>query len=230
LAVDDPLVQQVLLYNRLCHVSQTLETQQQLSRYLIVAPLIGVDGENYGLLVVEEIPFFSLQEETLQTINLLLGYYTDGLTMHELAQPILAEIPDCPPEFAFEIQRLWHIRQISAVNSIIVALEILPRASQQDMPRQIQRLKRSLDENWLIEGANRQTLATLMPLSDESAAEGYLARLETWAQQKSGQTLAEIGIFGHILHIDQEQPLAILNQLKKLTDAQPETGSLRRSS
>ena len=230
LVIDDPLVQQALLNNRLCHVSQTLEVQQQLSNYLIAAPLTGVDGENYGLLVVEEIPFFSLQEETLQTINLLLGYYTDGLTMHELAQPILAELPDCPPEFAFEIQRLWHIGQISAVNSIIVALEILPRASRQDMARQIQRLKRSLDENWLIEGVDRQILATLMPLSDESAAEGYLARLETWAQQKSGQTLAEIGIFGHILHLDREHPIAILNQLKKLTDAQPETGSIRRPS
>lgn len=230
LSIDDPLVQQVLLKNCLCHVSQTLETQQQPSRYLIAAPLTGVDGENYGLLVVEEIPFFSLQEETLQTINLLLGYYTDGLTMHALAQPILAQLPDCPPEFAFEIQRLWHIGQISSVNSIIVALEIQPRAIQHDLARQIQRLKRSLDENWLIEGNDRQLLATLMPLSDDSAAEGYLARLENWAQQKGGQTLAEIGIFCHILHLDREQPISILNQLKKLADAQPETGGLRRSS
>lgn len=230
LATDDPLVQQVLLNNRLCHVGQTLEVQHQTSRYLIAAPLTGVDGENYGLLVVEEIPFFSLQEETLQTINLLLGYYTDGLTMHALAQPIIAQLPDCPPEFAFEIQRLWHIGQTSSVNSIIVALEILPRAGQHDMARQIQRLKRSLDENWLIEGVGRQLLATLMPLSDESAAEGYLARLENWAQQKSGQTLAEVGIFSHILHLDRDQPIAILNQLKKLADAQPETGALRRLS
>ncbi len=230
LSIDDPLVRQALLKNCLCHVSQTLETQQQPSRYLIAAPLTSVDGENYGLLVVEDIPFFSLQEETLQTINLLLGYYTDGLTMHALAQPVLAQLPDCPPEFAFEIQRLWHIGQISSVNSIIVALEILPRASQHDMAWQIQRLKRSLDENWLINGVDRQLLATLMPLSDDSAAEGYLARLESWAQQKNGQTLAEIGIFAHILHLDREQPIPILHQLKKLADAQPETGSLRRPS
>ncbi|MDZ4315395.1 MAG: PelD GGDEF domain-containing protein [Azonexus sp.] len=230
LVINDPLIQQMQLNNCLCHVGQTLEVQHQTSRYLIAAPLTGVDGENYGALVVEEIPFFSLQEETLQTINLLLGYYTDGLTMHALAQPIIAQLPDCPPEFAFEIQRLWHIGMTSSVSSIIVALEILPRASQHDMARQIQRLKRSLDENWLIEGVDRQLLATLMPLSDDSAAEGYLARLENWAQQKAGKTLAEIGIFSHILHLDQEQPIAILNQLKKLADVQSETGTLRSPS
>ncbi|MDP3636034.1 MAG: hypothetical protein Q8R51_01485, partial [Azonexus sp.] len=91
LVINDPLIQQMQLNNCLCHVGQTLEVQHQTSRYLIAAPLTGVDGENYGALVVEEIPFFSLQEETLQTINLLLGYYTDGLTMHALAQPIIAQ-------------------------------------------------------------------------------------------------------------------------------------------
>jgi polysaccharide biosynthesis protein PelD len=230
LIVNDPLIQQMLLSNRLCHVGQTLGTQQQSSDYLIAAPLNGVDGKNYGFLVVEDIPFFSLEEETLQTINLLLGYYTDGLTMHALAQPIIAELPDCPPEFAFEIQRLWHIGETSSVSSIIVALEILPRAMQHDMARQIERMKRSLDENWLIEGVDRQILATLMPLSDDSAAEGYLARLENWAQQKSGQSLSEIGIFSHILHLDQAPPIAILNQLKTLANVQSETGTLRSPS
>lgn len=230
LIANDPLIQQMLSNNRLCHVGQTLGTQQQSSHYLIAAPLTGVDGKNYGFLVVEDIPFFSLQEETLQTINLLLGYYTDGLTMHALAQPIIAQLPDCPPDFAFEIQRLWHIGETSSVSSIIVALEILPRATQHDMARQIERMKRSLDENWLIEGVDRQILATLMPLSDYSAAEGYLARLENWAQQKSGQPLSEIGIFSHILHLDQAPPIAILNQLKTLANVQSETGTLRSPS
>jgi polysaccharide biosynthesis protein PelD len=101
---------------------------------------------------------------------------------------------------------------------------------QHDMARQIERMKRSLDENWLIEGVDRQILATLMPLSDDSAAEGYLARLENWAQQKSGQSLSEIGIFSHILHLDQAPPIAILNQLKTLANVQSETGTLRSPS
>lgn len=230
LAINDPLIEQALLSGHLCHVSQTLEEEQQASRYLIAAPLTNLDDEICGLLVIEDIPFFSLQEETLQTINLLLGYYTDGLTMRTLAEPLLAVQPDCPPEFAFEMQRLWHISQSSAVSSIIVALEILPRASQRDMAKQIQRMKRALDENWLIESSGRQILATLMPLSDESAAEGYLARLETWAKQKSGQTLAEIGIFGHVLHLDREAPVSVLNQLKNLAHAESETGALRPTS
>lgn len=227
---NDPLVKQALQTNRLCHVSQIQGEDKNSSDYLIAAPLNSVDGESYGLLVIEDLPFFSLHEETLQTIDLLLGYYTDGLTMHTLAAPIRAIYPNCPTEFAFEIQRLWHIGRASSVGSIIVALEILPRATERDMARQLQRMKRSLDENWLIEMPDRQILATLMPLSDESAAEGYLTRLEGWAQQKSGQSLAEIGIFGHVLLLDKEPPLNVLNQLDIIAHAQSDSRSARHSS
>ena len=75
----------------------------------MAAPLLDLGGELYGLLLIEGMPFFSLQTENLQTINLLLGYYTDGLSMQTLAQPIVAALPDCPATFAFEAQRLSHI-------------------------------------------------------------------------------------------------------------------------
>ena len=88
-----------------------------------------------------------------------------------------------------------------------------------DRAQQIQRQKRALDENWLIPGVDRSTLATLMPLSGASAAEGYLSRLELWAHQRSGQTLAELGVFGHILLLDSESPHALLHQLNKIAHA-----------
>ena len=228
LAAEDPLVTQAMASGRLCHIGQNPELSRNDSRYIIAAPLIDLNDTLHALLVVEEMPFFSLQDETLQTINLLLGYYTDGLTMHALARPLRAAFPECPTEFAFEMQRLWHIGRDSRVGSVIVALEILPRAGQHDLARQIQRLKRALDENWLIEGADRQVLATLMPLSDNSSAEGYLARLETWAKQKSGQSLAEIGVFGHVLELDETPPQTILQQISDIAHAQSETGTLRR--
>ena len=106
----DPLIVQALGCHKLCHVSQALASQQT-SRYLVAAPLRDLAGSLYGLLVVEDMPFFALQEENLQTLNLLLGYYTDGLSMHALAAPIVAQFPDCPPTFAFELQRLGHIHR-----------------------------------------------------------------------------------------------------------------------
>ncbi|MBD3894152.1 PelD GGDEF domain-containing protein [Hydrogenophaga sp.] len=224
LAPDDPLLQQALLQNRLCHVSQALGKKQQPSRYLIAAPLTSFDGATHGLLLVEKIPFFSLQEETLQTINLLLSYFIDGMVRQTLAQPILAELPDCPPRFACEIQRLWHLKQASGVNTSVVAFEIRPRPGQNDIAEQIQRQKRLLDESWLTSGPQQQLLALLLPLTDAGGAELYLARMENWAQQRSGKTLAECGVFSHVLPLGPEPAVAVLRQLKKLADVQLQAG------
>lgn len=219
LAANDPLLRQAIDNRRLCHVRQALDQSDSGTRYLIVAPLINLNGDLHGLLTVEEMPFFSLQEETLQTINLLLGYYTDGLTTQALAAPIQTTFPTCPSSFAFEAQRLSHLCQITGIPSTVIALEILPRAVAENVPLQLFRMKRGLDENWLIIGPEKQVLTTLMPLGDYSTAEGFIARLETWAQQKSGKGLAEMGLFPHILLLDENPPGDLLKRIEQLAHA-----------
>ena len=218
LAADDPMLRQAMDSRSLCHIAQ-LENEQRLhSRYLIVAPLINLNGDIHGVLTVEELPFFSLQDETLQTINLLLSYYTDGLAMHALSAPVCAALPACPPEFAFEAQRLWHLRQNTGISSIIVALEFQPQAVEQDFPIQLMRLKRTLDEHWLCAGQKKMVLATLMPLGNNSTAEGFLNRLETWAEQTSESTLAGLGISAHSFILAGETTIDTLRRIQELAD------------
>lgn len=216
---NDPLVRQALETHKLCHVVQTLSLKQQ-SQYLMAAPLLDLGGDIYGLLLVDDMPFFALQEENLQTINLLLGYYTDGLSTQALAQPLLQHWPDCPAEFAFEMQRLWHMHQTTGVPSMVVALEFTPTAIERDLPQQLLRLRRLMDETWLIQGERRALLAVLMPLGDSATAEGFLARLENWIHQKESISLADAGIFPHQLPLSQTPPLGLLQRLHEIADAQ----------
>ena len=216
--VNDPLIQQALDTLRLCHVSSTDEDTRP-TRYLIAAPLLDLSGEIYGLLLVEKMPFFSLHEEALQTINLLLSYYTDGLVAEALARPLLEKYPDSPTKFAFEIQRLLHLHQATGVSSIIVALEFSPRAIANNMPQLIDRMKRSLDENWLITGKEKQLLATLMPIGEAATAEGYVTRLENWANQKAGDSLAAVGIFPHIIPVTNATAEQLMQRLQDLSNA-----------
>ena len=218
LASGDPMIEQALSSHSLCHITQVQAEQQSHTRYLITAPLINLNGDIYGLITVEDLPFFSLQDETLQTINLLLGYYTDGLAMHALAASICKVLPLCPPEFAFEAQRLWHLRKTTGIGSIVVVLEFLPRAINADLPIQMMHIKRTLDEHWLFAGPEKMLLVTLMPLGVTATAEGYLARLETWAQQKSESTLAQLGVFSHILPFHGEPPLSLLNRIQEFAN------------
>lgn len=215
LDLSDPMVQQALRQRKLCHISQDLASQKQ-SRYLVVAPLLDLADSLYGLLVVEDMPFFALQEESLQTINLLLGYYTDGLSANTLAAPIVQAHPGCPPEFAFEVARLSHLYQSTKVPSVVVVLECHERAVQADIPQQIERLKREMDEVWYIPHGERITLAVLMPLGDSSTAEGYITRLEGWSQQKSQRPLAEQGLFPHVLHLEKQSAEQTISRILEI--------------
>lgn len=220
LAAADPLVKQALETGLLTHIGQATPEQRRQTRYLIAAPLANLHNTLFGLMVVEKMPFFSLQDETLQTINLLLGYYSDGLSMHALAAGIRSRHPECPLNFAFELQRLWHLQQATNLSSVVVALEILPRAIEMDIPQQLQRLKRALDENWQMQGKGRRLLATLMPIGTRAAAEGYIARIEEWARQREGQTLPQLGIFPHVLVLGEDgPPEQVVERLEQLAHA-----------
>jgi len=214
----DPLLVQALSTGKLCHISQ-IQNGRQETRYLVAAPLLDLAGEIYGLVVVQDMPFFALQEENLQTLQLLLGYYTDSLSMDALARPLVAQFPDCPPLFAFELLRLAHMHRSARVPSIVVALECRQEAIERQLPAQIERLKRELDETWLITAPQRQVLAVLMPLGDDTTAEDYIRRLEAWMQQRSQQSLAQAGVFPHVVALDSAQPDRTLQRLQSIADA-----------
>ncbi|QXL83254.1 PelD GGDEF domain-containing protein [Comamonas sp. NLF-1-9] len=218
LAADDPLVRQALVMQRLCHVGQR-SLDQQDTQYLVAAPLLDLARETYGLLLVRKMPFFALQPENLQTIQLLLGYYTDGLSVQGLARSIVEAVPDCPPAFAFELRRMMNVRQTTGVASAVVVLEFAERAVQRGLAAQIEHLKRELDEMWLLEREGRQALAVLMPLAGKAATQGYLARLETWAAQKGSHSLADLGVFPHILTVDGDETLVLIARIEAVLHA-----------
>ena len=224
---NDPLIRHALETGHLSHVAPSLARGENRSRYLIAAPLTTFGGEQIGVLAVERVPFFALHEEMLQTLNLLLGYYTDGLVTQQLAAQITEALPACPVDFAAELQRLWRVRQESGVRSVIVALEFQPRVQLEDMVLQIRRQRRSLDVNWLLEASGSKILVNLMPLASTAAAEGYITRIEDWVQRQGKQTLPEAGIFAHVLHVDEQPPLVLLDHLFAVCHVPAEARTLR---
>lgn len=212
----DPLLRHCLENNALSHVAAAQPAGQTAPRYLVAAPITTHDRQQIGLLLVERMPFFALNEETLQTLNLLLSYYADGLVRERLAAALQAEIPHCPDDFAFELQRLTRLQEESGVNSILVALDFPADAEFADLQRQMARQKRGLDVLWDFAHGQRRVLATLMPLGGEAAAEGYLARIESWILQQTGQGLADNGIVAHLQAVDASPASRQLRRLLKI--------------
>ena len=224
---DDPLLREAIEAGTLSHLAAALAAGRSPGSYAIAVPMITFDEQLIGVLAVERVPFFALGEEMLQTLNLLVSYYVDGLDERKLAAEIQSEFPACPDDFAAELQRLWRVRQGSLSSSIITVLEFLPRPELDYLALQIGRQRRALDVSWLIDSPQRKVLVTLMPLAGAAAAEGYIARIEEWVRQKSGCTLSEAGVFPHLLPIDETAPLPLLEQLFEICNVPAEARSRR---
>ena len=216
--LDDALVQQALATRSLCHISRSLKDGQNTS-YVVAAPMLDLSDEMYGMLIVEEMPFFALQEETLQTINLLLGDYTDSIAANNLAQPLLQAHPECPPQFAFELQRMEHVLKSSQLPSIVLALQLSPKAIASDMPQFIMRMERMLDQSWLFEGSEKSVLAILMPLGSSASSEGFLNRLSTRLEQRGFHSIEEAGIIPHTLPIQKNGSMRVLDEIVRIAHA-----------
>ncbi len=179
LFLKDPLVTYALERNELCHV-QSASLQEEQSRYLVVAPLVATNKECFGILVVERMPFLSLNQETLQFLSVLLGYYADNVKLIPLAMKILRDNAGCPLEFASELLRLERIHRESGLPSSITALVISDSPARQDIFAEAIRQRRQLDINWDIRLSDRDILITIMPLHGDAAVTGYLLRTQKW--------------------------------------------------
>lgn len=112
------------------------------------------------------------------------------------------------------MQRLAHMHQVAGIESSIVALRFSAEASANHIPQQLLRMKRQLDEYWLLESEQgRHVLAVLMPMGNNSAAEGYLDRIEKWLNAKPEQSLVDYGIHPHVIPLGKKTSLELLQRI-----------------
>jgi hypothetical protein len=210
----DELVTHALNTLSVAHLKNE-ETVVAASQYLVCAPLVSADGELRALLVVKRMPFLSLNFDNLQLLLVLLGYYADGVEHSAFVQRILDQVPNCPYEFALDLGRLTRLQQKSGVASSLVALAF-PRDEEGDsLFEHVIRRRRSLDVMWPVQTAKQSVLVNLMPATDTTGIDGYLARIEAslTAQFNTDLEHARVGV--HTLHLESGEPGAALLRLLK---------------
>jgi polysaccharide biosynthesis protein PelD len=230
--LDDSLVVHAMSERMLSHVASVAIEERRDTRYLIVAPVADVTGKIHALLIVEALPFFALQEETLQMLNLMIGYYGDSLAAASLVAPIQAVWPMCPTAFALELQRLTHLRRNSSVPSALVALLFAPEKSSSDLPNRLLRQQRSLDVTWVL-GSDPQrprAVFAILPLARSAAVEGYLARIERWLASQHEKDWEGAGVRHRIWEIRDEGPLSLLERVLEECDVAAEARALRTAA
>jgi hypothetical protein len=214
----DALVCQALRTGKLCHISEAVATWRD-SHYLVAVPLLDFAGSAYALLVVQDMPFLALQAENLQALQLVLNCFTDILSMNLLARPIIDKHPDCPLEFAFELERLAHLKRFAQLPSVVLALATESAASTQRLRDKVEEDKDELDRIWLVNRAERYVLAILIPLGTADTARDFAEKLERWMQGGHQQSLTQAGITVQISNLDGDDPAATVEWIHALADS-----------
>jgi len=167
LDLEDPLVQISLEEQRFYHV-RSAQASSYRSNYLACAPIVSSSGRLLGITVVRTMPFFALNEENLQFIVVLLGYYADGLAKSQAIRPIIILRPHTPPDFALEWVRMKRLFDGSRI--------------------------RSTDISWEIETAESRVLLLMLPMAGNAAIEGMVSRFENSFKSQFDSTMIDAGI------------------------------------
>lgn len=212
LTLNDPLVVYALQQRTLVHINQDASTDDIPSRYLIAAPIYR-EGELAGMLAVTHMPFFAFHHDTLQTLAALLSYYADTFSSRQ-AHETLVRYPDCPPDFALNLERLARVQHDSGVKSHLATLQFPMDARGTEIRQRMLRSKRELDFYWLHDSP-AALLVALFPLTDEEGMQGYLARVNVWLEQEYSNDCRGLGI-----HFNSQvlEPHSVTTQLQALID------------
>jgi hypothetical protein len=217
LDADDPLVRFALERKALSHV-QVSALRDTKSRYLAVAPLIDCRQEMRALLVVERMPFLALQEESLQFMAVLMGYYADVIAMAAGIQEPWTAAAECPPPVAAELRRLHRIFAESGLESSLIVMTFPATPQGRDLYQESLKRVRDQDMVWSLDSGPRQRLAILMPLAGGAAAVRYRQRMEQWLKERFGfDGIDGAGIDFATAALDADPPDLVLARLLSRT-------------
>ena len=191
---NDPLIAAARTHGGLCHVASDGLPAEHHSAYLVVSLLRDMRDIDHGVLIVESMPFFALNTDTLHVLSLLVGYYADSLGAASLTRQIHDAESTCPNDFALELQRMWHIARDGGPPGALVAMSYATHPALEGLPRQWDRMQRALHVNWHVREGDREALLMLIPLAGPSAIAGYLDRLDAWLAKHLDAPPAQFGI------------------------------------
>jgi hypothetical protein len=186
---DDPMLLEVMEQHTLTHVAEHLER----SNHLAIAPILTAGDKLLGILVISHMPFFAVNQENMQFIALLLGYYADVIHGNDSIQKLQQQLPDCPHQFVEEVLRVQRVHERIGITSHVVAFRLKGEEGKQ-LAAEISRMRRGLDVLCPVDRDDQTLLVTLLPLATTAASEGYILRIEQWLLEHHGKDFAELGI------------------------------------
>jgi hypothetical protein len=203
LTAQDPLLAYVLDRGELAHVQAEGLAEHVATPQLLVAPITTSDGRLLGVLSVSRMPFFALNQDTLQLLDVLLGAYADTVVIGPGRAAVRDALPDATDEFAEELARLVRVARDFGIDSRVVAFAFGDHPLALDVQGHILRGRRAPDIAWTpVRPQLRAALVVLLPIASDATVDGYLVRTEASLRETFGGGFSELRV--------RAQPIALL--------------------
>lgn len=198
------------------------ETNQEI---LVVIPLVDVFQKIWGMVIVNEMSMFALQENTLDLFSLLGGHIGD-LIQRRTEANLLSK--DVWVEFEYELRRvLEEVRSFKIDAAVVVSIINCVETHDLFMSKFNYEL-RGLDKvlNYM-DGFDRQIIINLLPLTDENGLKDFLSRFDLmhsidsktltgFEEGSAHHTLdGDVTIYSWILN-DTHSPEKVLSKIAQL--------------
>tara|TARA_Y100001934_G_scaffold263235_1_gene338722 strand:+ start:934 stop:2295 length:1362 start_codon:yes stop_codon:yes gene_type:complete len=208
---QDALLNHALDIGMLAHVQQNTLDDTYSGWYLVAAPVTNSAGDMIGVLVVERLPFLSMNYENLQLLSVLLNFYADVAHYGAEVDRLLDTWPSLPTRFASELTALTRLRSDARVDTALTLFVADDSEQAGQILDVLARGLRSLDLAWWVHG---KVLMIMMPMTGDSSLEGFVLRTEKWLQEDYAFfSLRQAGVKYYYRFLDEREPVEQLAEL-----------------
>lgn len=172
-----PLIAACIENTNTMYFSVTSLKVNQYGSYIAAVPFKNSEGHLLGLLLIQEMPFLSFSDETLEQLSLLLSYVADSYSDVHETHAIIERYPFCPPAFASELIQLVYCAKKFDIESTLFVFYISAGKYADVILNEIQQQKRGLDLMFSYQKDNIIMCCVLLPLTSMSLSNLYLDRI-----------------------------------------------------
>ena len=176
LILPDPIVEEAIRTGHTASIDIENHDSKENIRTVVAIPLIDVYQKIWGIVVVNEMPLFALQNSTMDLFTILGGRIGDLIQ-----QRIDFDLSNNSDRKIFErkLRRILEEVRYLDVSAIAVAISINSEELKRKLHFKLQTELRGIDELWVLtDNSDSQVLLILLPYTDESGAIELLNRTE----------------------------------------------------
>lgn len=196
LSVFDPLIKDALKERKLVSLrldSVNIDTTDE--SLLAVVPIADSSGRLHGILAVRDMHFMAFQQENLNVLALLGGYFGDLLSRSE------GRGKSRTAWFLAEIDSALRFCKSHSVPSTLVAVRLVNTDQARAVAHWLSTDLRSLDRSWVLPSkSDGPTVSILLPLQTQQQSIDYLRRVATDLLKKHDIALPSV-----VVEIDSMQ-------------------------